>query len=371
MRTCEAFATRGLEVTLASLKVRFPDAVRGDEIWSHFGIAPTFRVVGVPTPLTTRSSAGAQRTATTLASAGLTPWALGSAYARRRRLIIYARTPAMLAPFSAIRRLVPGRHRLVLVYETHTLPPTRARRIVGSADLVVVNSRRLEHDVATQLGLQPKRVLHAPLPAYAPTRVHSKENARRELVLPQEASIACYTGKMTDEQCGFLLRVGALIRDRIPGSLLVLVGGNPEILPRVKRRRDALGLRDAVLLSGFVSPATAALYQSAADVLLLYMDSDLPHFEYCTPAKGLDYQAAGRPIVARDLPLFEEVFGADGERAVRVSDVTPEGFAHAIERTLTLEDGGRAMTDRALAWIADRSWQARVDAVLDALDHAR
>jgi len=100
------------------------------------------------------------------------------------------------------------------------------------------------------------------------------------------------------------------------------------------------------------------------------MDSDLPHFPYCTPAKGFDYQAAGRPIVARDIPLFDEVFGADGERAIRVAAETPEGFSEAIEHALVMEAEGRAMTERAMSWIAGRTWQARADAVLDALPHA-
>jgi glycosyltransferase involved in cell wall biosynthesis len=370
MRTCEAFAARGLDVTLASLKVRFPDAVPTDEIWEHFGVSLTFRILLIPTPLTVTSSILAARASAALASTALAPWAIASAFARRRRLIVYARTPVLLAPFAVLTRVIPRSHRPALVFETHALPPSSTWRILRAADLIVVNSSRLADDVVMRLGLARRRVLHAPLPPYAPTRVRPKEKTRTELGLPRGVPIACYTGKMTHEQCEFLLHVAAAMRKRRPGSLLVLVGGNPEILPHVEERRADLGLEDVVLLPGFVKPATASLYQAAADVLVFYMDSDLPHFEYCTPAKGLDYQAAGRPIVARDLPLYEEVFGADGERALRVSDVTPDGFADAIERALTLEDGGKSMTERALAWIAGCSWQGRVDTVLEALRDA-
>jgi glycosyltransferase involved in cell wall biosynthesis len=367
MRTCEAFAARGLDVTLASLKVRFSDAVAIEEIWDHFDVPRSFRVMLFPTPLTATSSTGLSRACAVLISAGFASRILSPVVVTRRSLIVYARTPALLAPFAALTRVIPNR-RPKLVFETHALPPAWTWRIVRSADLIVVNSRRLQKEVVTQLGLAPKRVLHAPLPPYAPTRVRPKDEARRMLGLPQTTPIACYTGKMTDEQCEFLLRVGSSMRERIPGSLLILVGGNPEILPRLRWQREKLGLEDTVLLPGFVPPAMASVYQSAADVLVHYMDSAAPHFKYCTPAKAFDYQAAGRPIVARDLPLFEEVFGAEGERALRVNDITPNGFVDAVQRVLAMEDGGKAMTKRALAWIGRRSWQARADAVLEALN---
>jgi glycosyltransferase involved in cell wall biosynthesis len=109
------------------------------------------------------------------------------------------------------------------------------------------------------------------------------------------------------------------------------------------------------------------LYQSAADVLLFHMSERLTHFEYCTPAKGYEYMAAGRPIVGTDIPLFEEVFGADGERALRVRERTPAAVAGAIRRALDLPDGAREMTDRAQAWIRGRTWQGRADATLERL----
>jgi len=51
MRTCEAYANLGFEVTLATLRVRRPDAVPDDEIWRHFGVDECFRIVTLPTRL--------------------------------------------------------------------------------------------------------------------------------------------------------------------------------------------------------------------------------------------------------------------------------------------------------------------------------
>jgi glycosyltransferase involved in cell wall biosynthesis len=98
------------------------------------------------------------------------------------------------------------------------------------------------------------------------------------------------------------------------------------------------------------------------------MSDKLGWFRHCTPAKGWDYQASGRPIVALNIPLFEEVFGADGERAVRVDERSPEALAAGIAQALLDRDGSAAMADRASAWIAERTWVDRCRSTLAALD---
>ena len=101
------------------------------------------------------------------------------------------------------------------------------------------------------------------------------------------------------------------------------------------------------------------------------MPRSLGTFEYCTPSKGYEYQAAKRPIVATDIPLFEEQFGEDGERAIRVHEHTPEAFAEGIDKALSLEDGGAEMIERASAWVAQRTWDVRVDEILAAVQLSR
>jgi glycosyltransferase involved in cell wall biosynthesis len=370
MRSCQAFAARGLRVTLVTLRVRYPDAVSRREIWDHFSIPPTFRIRMLPTPLRRDSSTLAFRLWGGLASTALAIAVMSRLALRRRGLIVYSRSPIMLTPFWLLRRLLPQGRQPTLIYETHTLPPQSTWRMLRRADLLVVNSRKLETDLATRVGIRPDLILHAPLPPYAPLRPRPKAETRAELGLPNAAPIACYSGKMLEGQCEFLLDVARLTRARVDGFQMMLVGGNPDILARLRRRVAEDGLEDTMILAGFVEPARVGTYQSAADVLVFHMDSDLPHFPYCTPAKGFDYQATGRPIVAGDLPLFEEVFGPDGERAIRVAGETPEAFAEAIEKALLMEDEGRAMTERAMSWVGRRTWQARADAVLDALSRA-
>jgi glycosyltransferase involved in cell wall biosynthesis len=246
------------------------------------------------------------------------------------------------------------------------LPTTANGWIVRRVDLVVVNSQKLALDVGRQFGLSRERVLFAPLGPYNRVRRQDKTAARADLALPKEAAIACYAGKMTEEHNEFLLATAAELAGKVPRFLLLLVGGNPRILEWTRQRVTQLGLDDSVILAGFVAPAAVDLYLAAADALVSHMPSSLSIFPYCTPAKGYDYQAAGRPIVGTDIPLFEEVFGPDGERAIRV-ERTPQALADGLLRAFELEDGGRAMAERAAAWIKQRTWERRTGSILRAL----
>jgi len=280
-------------------------------------------------------------------------------------LVVYSRSPALAAPFALLRRLLPSSRRPRLVLETHTLPPQRLRRLLRSVDLVVVNSLRLRNDAIAAFGLERDRVLHAPLGPFNDVSPHAIREAREELGLPLNARFACYSGKMVESQTEFLLQTATRLRES--GVRLLLVGGNPSILEWTRRRIGELGLGDTVIAAGFVEPSRVALYQAAADVLVLHMDHGFTHFPYATPAKSYEYMAARRPIVATDIPLSDEVFGPDGERAIRIAERTPGALAAGIVSALELPDGGSAMTERAATFVRDRSWARRVDALLEAL----
>ncbi len=369
MRTCEAYARHGLRVTLATLRTRRPDGIPAADVWRHFGVDNSFRILTLPTRLDANAPVGVFRLWAGAAAVAMAAASMPRAIVRRSPVsIVHVRAPVLLAPFAATRHLLPAARRPRLIFETHALPKPANGWIVRAGDLVVVNSQTLAHDIQDVFALAEDRVLYAPLPPFNPVRPHPKAEMRERLGLEHDGAIACYSGKLTEELVEFLLRAADCVGARVNRFRLLLVGGNPAILSWAHERVRALRLEGVVTLAGFVAPVDVAQYQSAADVLVYHMPERVQIFAYTTPAKGYEYQAIGRPIVATDFPLFGEVFGSDGDRALRVVDRTPGGLADGIVAAFALPDRGKAMVERAAAFVEGRTWDSRTALILAALD---
>jgi glycosyltransferase involved in cell wall biosynthesis len=366
MQSCGGFAQRGLSVELVSLEFTREDSFGSTaEIWEHVGLAPTFTVSLARTGLR-RGQSARLFVAVGVARAAMRAVRLCFQSRRAQDSIVYSKSPWLLLPFLLLRSL-----RVLaasLVYETHTLPSPRVKMITRRVDLVVVNSALLQREIVRDGYVRKSaRVAHLPLPPHAPVHSQDRGSARAELGLPKDVRIACYAGKMPRSQLEFMLDAATRIRERRADFVLLLVGGNPQVdawLSAEIARRD---LRNAVINTGFIEPRRVGAYISAADVLLFYMSRDVGHYRYCTPAKGMDYQASGRPIVAADFPLFGEVFGSPGDRAMLADRSSPAEFAETLMRALDPTAETMEMAERARDWVAERTWDKRAEGILEAL----
>ena len=105
---------------------------------------------------------------------------------------------------------------------------------------------------------------------------------------------------------------------RRPECDFQIVGGDPE---EVEAWRGRLGGTDNVTFHGFVSPADLDRYRLAFDVQLAPYQWDLETnaghntVRWISPLKIFEYMAAGRAIVASDMPAIREIL-TDGETAL-------------------------------------------------------
>jgi glycosyltransferase involved in cell wall biosynthesis len=369
VRHCDGFVQCGLDVKLITMATGRGCSLKWSDIAARYGLQNEFSVSRIPTILNSphpnvthfRFWAGTGASAMALATYfGPTSFKNG--------LVVHSRSPVMLAPFLALRSVVPSSRRPAVVLEIHELPISSNGWIVRGSDLILVNSRALKQEVEEVFGCPSDQVLFAPLAPYTPIEPEDRSQARRGLGLPESNPIACYAGNLRDQQGEFLLKTAALLREHVPDALFLIVGGNEEEKAELVARSKDLAVDESVIITGFVEPSLVGRYLSAADVLVHYMSDKLRWFRHCTPAKGWDYQASRRPIVAVGIPLFEEVFGADGERAYRVDERSPEALANGIARAMLNPDASSAMADRASAWIAERTWLDRCRSTLAALD---
>jgi glycosyltransferase involved in cell wall biosynthesis len=130
----------------------------------------------------------------------------------------------------------------------------------------------------------------------------------------------------------------ALAARERPRARLVLVGDGPEAA-LVSALIDRLGLGDRVLRPGFVSDPDAVLaLVGAATVALSANRPSLRARIGVSPVKLAEYLAAGRAVVATDIPGVRETVSASG--AGIVTPVDAAAFGAAIGELL--DDPARA-----------------------------
>jgi glycosyltransferase involved in cell wall biosynthesis len=150
----------------------------------------------------------------------------------------------------------------------------------------------------------------------------------------------------------------------LPGARARIVGGHPAEpdLERLRRLAERLGLGARVEFTGLVAPRDVEGHLVTSTVLVLPNRATAISSRYTSPLKLFEYLAAGRAIVASDLPSIREIL-RDGENAILVPPDDADALARAIDRLL--RDPGLAETLARTAFDdAERfTWAARAEAL--------
>ena len=156
-----------------------------------------------------------------------------------------------------------------------------------------------------------------------------------------------------------------------PGLRGRVIGGHPSEpdLGRVKQFAANLGLGERVEFTGMKAPGEVAALLREADLLVLPNRATSVSASYTSPLKLFEYLAAGRPIVASDLPALREIL-RDRENAWLVPPDDPAALAAALDalsrdKALSVRLA-RAAFDSAGAY----SWDARAERLEQTLTRA-
>jgi len=221
--------------------------------------------------------------------------------------------------------------------------------------------------VVSSAGLLPRVAAAAPrTPAYewtfpmdvaAPDTGAAAMRLRSELAFPADARVIVYAGTFEPYQgLPLLLEALPLVRAAVPNAMLVLLGGEGDQSDAIRRDVVDRGLADAVRVIDRQPREQVAAYLAMADVLVSprsYGDN--------LPLKVFGYLAAGRPIVATDLPAHRAVLQ---EGRALLTEPSPGAFGQAIVDLLTHPDAAARLAAAASAYAAQRlGWQRFVDSV--------
>jgi glycosyltransferase involved in cell wall biosynthesis len=176
------------------------------------------------------------------------------------------------------------------------------------------------------------------------------DGLRRRLGISSDAPVVLYGGTFEGYQ-GLSELIGAipLVRARIPAATFVLVGAENGKGNGLRALAAPLVAAGSVRIIDRQPRHEISSYYSMADILV----SPRAHGGNL-PLKVFDYLAAGRPIVATDIPTHRSVLNE--QRAVLTSP-TPQGLADGIlsllndpVRAAHLGHAGRRYAEERLGW---------------------
>ncbi len=369
MQNCEAFADAGYAVTLWVARRWNSAELRAvADPFAYYGVRANFKVRRIPCidifPLFPPESAGARIAFYILQLS----YALVSAILLlfTRADIYYSRDAFIL---SLLLRL---RARESLAYEVHQFPQSGRgaalqRHVVANVGSIIAVTPRLKADLASQRGADPARTIiaHDGIRRARFAGVPEQVAARQQIGWPQEAFIVGYVGRL--HTVGMDKGVGTLVEAlvAIEGAHLALVGGPDDMADALRKRWLELGAPpERFLYAGHVLPADVPRYLSAFDVCTLPLPATRHFAQHASPMKLFEYMAAGRAIVASDLPGWSDVV-ADGNTALLLLPDDIAAWSAAMERLRREPDLrdrlGENARERALTLY---TWDARAEKIL-------
>jgi glycosyltransferase involved in cell wall biosynthesis len=187
---------------------------------------------------------------------------------------------------------------------------------------------------------------------------------RRELGLAEQTPVVVYAGTFEPYQ-GLPMLLDAIpqVQAAVPGTVFVLVGGEGDAADAIRREASARGLDGALRLVGRKPREEIPAYLAMANVLVSPRS-----YGANLPLKVFDYLAAGRPIVATDVPAHRAVLD---DTLARLTAPSSDALAGGIVELLRHPSRGAALAESGRAYAARHfGWQRFVQAVSAIYDGA-
>ncbi|PYR89682.1 MAG: hypothetical protein DMF84_23425 [Acidobacteria bacterium] len=371
MATCHALAARGHDVTMI---------VRPD---THTPALDPFVFYGVPRIDRLRIEIAPISGPPAARRAGYLTYAIGRSLGHARQDLIFTRDLGLAA---LVLRL-PASLRAPLAYEAHgiardsaaALPDLlssaprastaklrrlgqRDARVWRVADAYVTITEGLARELSRRFGERP-RVAVVPdgvrLTADATDHVaagHANHKPAADGTDQKPFTIG-YAGHLYPWK-GVHLVIEAVAA--LADTRGLIIGGHEREgdLARLRELVDQLDCTSRVTFTGRVAPVDVAPLLKRADVLTLPNPASAISTAFTSPLKLFEYMAAGRPIVASDLPSIREIL-TDGHNALLVEAGNPQALTAAIRRLKEDAQAGERLARQALEDVRQYTWERR------------
>jgi glycosyltransferase involved in cell wall biosynthesis len=218
--------------------------------------------------------------------------------------------------------------------------------IVGAVDSITKRFRAMGSKAVTVFNY-PRLSLFAP----------DSDRVRQLAASFGDRPILLYQGTMgRDRGLSHMLEGMAILRERMPGVLLVLVGmSDPVLREKVDARVRRDGLDECIHIVSWAPHAEIANYIAIADIGLVPLQPSKKNRK-SLPLKIFEYMACGLPMLVANLD--STVPYIDESRSGVIYDSTdPEAFAREAEILLkepkkraAMSEGGKTAVNRSWRW---------------------
>jgi glycosyltransferase involved in cell wall biosynthesis len=243
---------------------------------------------------------------------------------------------------------------------------SRERRVWEHAEGYVTITRALSDELERRLGARAAGVGVDVIPDGA--RVDSTRRFDWSGPAAGRGPLVTYAGHLYPWK-GVETMLGALAA--APGLRGRVIGGHPSEpdLGRLRQFAATLGLGERVEFTGMKAPGEVAALLREADVLVLPNRATSVSANYTSPLKLFEYLAAGRPIVASDLPALREIL-RDRENAWLVPPDDPGALAAALDALARDKALAVRLAKGAFDSAGAYSWDARAERLEQTLARA-
>jgi len=345
MKMCNALGSLGHIVTLFVPRTMRVGGVPDAEVFRHYGVPMSFSIVRVPLMRGRLGVAGFA-------------WATARAVRKQRPDLIHGRSVE-----SCYSAAVSG-HDVSL--EMHDAVVEQAKKAFGR----LVELRRFRSLVVNSEGLRRHYEERYERLAGRIIVAHNGADVISDGEQPQQLA----AGRASRLQVGY---VGQLYQGRgielivalaalCPWADFHIVGGTEEDLARWRTGTPA---RENLHWHGFMQPSATGAFRRGCDVLLAPYQTSVSTAAWMSPLKVFEYMAAGKAIVASDLPVLHEVLQDEYNALL----CPPESIMHWVAALTRLREqtafrhqlGQRAKEE----FRRKHTWAARAEYLVNRLGH--
>lgn len=252
-------------------------------------------------------------------------------------------------------------------FECHSLPrKTRlfvflCKRMKG----VVVVTKQIKKKMI-ELGISESKIMIAP--DAVDLKIFdikvSQEEAQKKLNLPRDKKLLIYTGKFKtmnmDKGISDILKALAGLDDSF---VFLAVGGSKDDVSFYINKAKQSGVEKKCIFLGHKKQKELAIYQKAADVLLMPFPGNEHFAFYMSPIKMFEYMASKRPIIASDLPSIRDVLNEQNS-FLCLPDKSKD-LAEKIEFVIKQESVAKEKFQNAYSAVKEYTWQKRAKRIIN------